>query len=271
MTAAQGNASTAANAPLRSIGDIGSESLSVRLYVEEIDFPLPTHQSSPPNCLPTSLAKVFGVRDYVAETVSAALSANVCLITKLYRVLGVDGVVNCDSKIFVVAALPPLCPDADVCPKLENVGYVQVPHDAKIAFFSMAWGDSAIEAISSPKQCGCGGTAVQDALLYSKKIGSYDDSFNPVAGTCHFHVRETWLHHEITLNIYGPDAGTAQRCLREAAVAAALAACAAACAGAAAAVVLAGAKATFVAAFLRCAGNSFNPDFVDDSSWQDNC
>jgi hypothetical protein len=266
--------STPAPSQFRKIADVAAVSLSVRLYLEEIAFPTVAPAAQLGNCFPSPLAEVFGVQDYVDPTVASSLSGKACPASKLYRVLGVDRKVNCQSELFIVAVLPNLTADQTVCPDVPNVGYVQVPRNASISFVSMNWGDSLLKLFERPAKCGCETNAVGDALLYSRHIGSYDDSDQP-AGWCgrpgQSRLRFKHLHHDITLNIYGPDLGTAQRCLRESSVAAALAAVISACSGVAAGAAVAAAEAAFTATFEGCAGNSFNVDFHDDSEWRDNC
>ena len=110
------------------------------------------------------------------------------------------------------------------------------------------------------------------AILLSKTIAVYDDSFQPT-GEVHWqgldpHIEMKKLRHELTLTIEGPndEMAAAIGCLKEAGIAAALSTVVAAFSG----VGIGGTSAAwgiFQAAFLKCAGEKIQTRLDDKSIW----
>jgi len=246
---------------IRSINDVADETRSVRVYLEPIQ--------SPVSAAPVTAAnpgELFGVPVFFHPNGTDGSPL-------WYRVLGVEGVIDCNSTTFIIANLPDLTGD----PKcgLANVGYVEVSNRAEIAYVETNWGDSLLERA---KPCGCNAptkaAAPDSQLIYRKQIASYRDSQQP-AGYCgkfpHGHPRYKWLSHDLFLEVYGPDIGDVQRCLQEAAIAAALAGVVAAYGTAGAALPVA--EKAFIDVFIACVGDSFSVPypFPDESHWEFNC
>ncbi|MDB5347765.1 MAG: hypothetical protein JWP89_6142 [Schlesneria sp.] len=117
---------------VRSIDDVARSLKSVRIHLEPI--------KSPPTCGEArGDGTVFGVDVYSLPCPGAACAGEAAW----YRVIGVDGIMDCESTSFIVAVLPGLIPQPLF--GLVNTGYLDFPSEDVISSVNFAWSGDLIK------------------------------------------------------------------------------------------------------------------------------
>jgi len=139
----------------RTIEQISSESLSIRLYLEPVVFNLVSDASSNDAFIP---GNSLGVPAYIHPTLPKEKKP------KWYRVLGVAEHIDCKSKVFIFASLPEIA--EPVC-SIANAVHVDIPGTAVVPFIEMNWGDSLLQRT---QPCNCGSILRTTETIYSKRV-----------------------------------------------------------------------------------------------------